>query len=366
MDTGSGRSAARAITANYSTLCRLPCNAMPAAGGATWTASAPGCGARLAGIEARSVGPDRSIGIPRDPCAYVRSADAVPALGGRHAALRLDNVLSYLQKRGSKGGGFVLRRLEAVQFIGDVGSGRTLPVIAAAEDAAGDVHEVVLKFASRCDLGTNSLTVEVIAACLAGSIGLPISEPFLVDLSPDWRETLPPDIRRRVSEFDNLAFGSRLIFPQWPAWTVASRLSPAMVQTAAEILAFDAFVENVDRREGNPNCLVSGDQIRIFDHELAFPRGLIGGRPWSVGGMNPLTQPPGRHIFHDQLVSQGIDLPSIRAKWAALRDEDIDEYGAAVPAEWHEAGFVGDILTKIRQVRDNLTGCMAELERILR
>ncbi len=260
----------------------------------------------------------------------------------------------------------MLSRLEAVQFIGDVGSGRTQPVIAAAEDADGDVHEVVLKFASRCDLGTNSLAVEVIAACLAASIELPIPEPFLVDLSPDWRATLPPEIRRRVSEFDNLAFGSRLIFPQWPAWTATNRLSPAMVQTAAEILAFDAFVENVDRRDGNPNCLISGDQLRIFDHELAFPRGLIGGKPWSVGGMKPLTEPPGKHIFHGQLLGQAIDHPSIQAKWAALRDEDIDEYGTAVPAEWHEAGFVGDILTKIRQVRDNLTGCMAELERILR
>jgi hypothetical protein len=260
----------------------------------------------------------------------------------------------------------MLRRLEAIQFIDDVGSGRTMPVIAAAEDAADDVHEVVLKFASRCDLGTKALAVEVIAACLAGSIGLPIPEPFLVDLSPDWRATLPPNIRRRVSDFDGLAFGSKLIFPQWPAWTVANRLTPAMVQTAAEILAFDAFVENADRREGNPNCLVSGDQIRIFDHEMAFPRGVIGLKPWSVGGMKHLTEPPGRHIFQSQLVGQGIDSPAIRAKWAALRDDEIDEDGAAVPVEWHEPGFVGDILTKIRQVRDNLTGCMAELERILR
>lgn len=138
-----------------------------------------------------------------------------------------------------------------------------------------------------------------------------------------------------------------------------------MMQTAAEILAFDAFVENVDRREGNPNCFVSGDQLRIFDHELAFPRGLLGGKPWSVGGMKPLTEPPGRHIFHGQLVGQAVDHAAIQAKWATLRDEDIDSYGAAVPIEWNEASFIGDILTKIRQVRDNLMGCMAELERIL-
>lgn len=259
----------------------------------------------------------------------------------------------------------MLRRLEAIQFIGDVGSGRTLPVIASAEDAAGDVHEVVLKFASKCDLGTNSLAVEVIAACLAGSIGLPIPEPFLVDLSPEWRATLPAEIQRRVSQFDNLAFGSKLISPQWPAWTMTNRLTPAMVQTAAEILAFDAFVENVDRREGNPNCLISGDQLRIFDHELAFPRGLLGGKPWNVGGMKPLTEPPGRHIFHGQLVGQAVDHATIQAKWSALRDEDIDEYGSAVPAEWYDAAFVDDILNRIRQVRGNLMGCMVELGRIL-
>lgn len=260
----------------------------------------------------------------------------------------------------------MLTRLEAIQYIGDVGSGRTQPIFAVAEDDAGEVREVVLKFSSRCDLGTSSLAVEVIAACLAGSIGLPIPEPFLVDLSPEWRAALPADVRQRVSEFDNLAFGSKLISPQWPAWTVANRLSPTMVQTAAEILAFDAFTENVDRREGNPNCFVSGDQLRIFDHELAFPRGLIGGKPWSAGGMKPLTELPGRHIFHGQLVGQAVDHAAIQSKWAALRDEDIEDYGAAVPAEWRDEAFVSDILEKIRQVRDNLLGCMTELERILR
>lgn len=260
----------------------------------------------------------------------------------------------------------MLRRLEAVQYIKDVGSGRTKPVIAAAEDAAGNVHEVVLKFASRCFIGTSSLSVEVIAACLAGSIGLPIPEPFIVDLSPEWREALPIDVRSRVSEFDNLVFGSKLIWPQWPAWTVANRLSPAMLQTAAEILAFDAFAENSDRLENNPNCLVKGDQLMIFDHELAFPRTMLGAKPWIIGGMNGLTVPPGRHIFHRELVGRAVDHDAIRRKWAGLRDEDIEEYGTAVPLEWRDEPFILDILAKIRQVRDNLGGCMVELERILR
>ncbi|WP_137679534.1 HipA family kinase [Aurantiacibacter suaedae] len=259
----------------------------------------------------------------------------------------------------------MLRRLEAVQFVGDVGSGRTRPIIVAGEDDDENVIEVVVKFSSSCEMGTSSLAVEVIAACLAGTLGLPIPEPFIVVIPDDWRGCLPDDVRGRFSEFDNLAFGSKLLWPQWPAWAVTNHLTPSMVQTAAEVLAFDGFIENMDRRDGNPNCLVSGEQIRIFDHELAFPRGLLGPKPWAVGGLQPFTE-PGHHIFRRELLAKGIDFAAIREKWANLLDDDIDAYGAAVPGAWRDDGFLADILTKIRQVRDNIGGCMTELDRILR
>lgn len=258
----------------------------------------------------------------------------------------------------------MLRNLEAVQYIRDVGSGRTKPIVVAAEADDGDVIEVVLKFSSSCDMGTNSLSVEVIAACLAGALGLPIPEPFVVSIPLDWRDCLPPAVRARFSEFDNLAFGSKLVWPQWPAWTATNRLTPRMVQTAAEILAFDGFIENVDRRDGNPNCLVSGDNLRIFDHELAFPRGLIGLKPWALGGLGSFTE-PGKHIFRRELVAQQVNHDTIRQKWSDLHDDDIAAYGAAVPNGWRDEPFIADILNKIRQVRDNVAGCMTELDRIL-
>lgn len=237
-------------------------------------------------------------------------------------------------------------------------------MVAAAEDGDGNAIEVVLKFASSCDLGTNSLAVEVIAACLAGFLGLPIPEPFIVAIPAEWRDCLPAAVRARISEFDNLAFGSRLVWPRWSAWGTSSRLTAPMVQTAAEILAFDGFIENVDRRDGNPNCLVNGDQLRIFDHELAFPRGLIGPKPWAMGGMQSFTE-PGKHIFRRELLAKPVDHATIREKWYDLRDEEIAAYGAAVPLEWRDEEFLTDILGKIRQIRDNIDGCMTELDRIL-
>lgn len=258
----------------------------------------------------------------------------------------------------------MLRRVEAIQFVRDNIGGRTRPVVVAAEDQEGDVVEVVLKFASACDMGTNSLSVEIISACLAAGLDLPVPEPFVVDVAADWRGCLPESVRARVSNFDSVAFGSKLMWPQWPAWTSQHRLTAEMVQIAGEILAFDGFVENTDRRDGNPNCLVSGGKLKIIDHELALPRGLLGPKPWAVGGMHPFTE-PGRHIFRRELVAKGVDIAIIKRKWSSLQDDEIDAYGAAVPVEWRDEAFVTEILQKIRDVRDNIDGCIAELERIL-
>ena len=258
----------------------------------------------------------------------------------------------------------MLTQLEAIQYVGDVGSGRTCPIIIAAEDPDEDVVEVVVKFSSACDLGTNSLAVEVISACLAGDLGLPIPEPFIVRIPRDWRDFLPPLVRERFSEYDNLVFGSKLLWPQWPVWTSANRLTPPMIQTAAEILAFDGFIENVDRREGNPNCLISGERLRIIDHELAFPAMLLGPKPWQQGGLESFTN-PGRHIFRRQLVAKPIDVAVIRRKWALLQDDHIESYGAAVPDQWRDNAFITRILTRIRDIRENIEDCMTELNRIL-
>lgn len=44
----------------------------------------------------------------------------------------------------------------------------------------------------------------------------------------------------------------------------------AMRQAAVTIFAFDALVQNPDRRFNNQNLLTRGDDIFVFDHEVAF------------------------------------------------------------------------------------------------
>ncbi len=39
---------------------------------------------------------------------------------------------------------------------------------------------------------------------------------------------------------------------------------------AAHIFAFDALIQNPDRRYSNQNLLTRGNNIFVYDHELAF------------------------------------------------------------------------------------------------
>ena len=49
-----------------------------------------------------------------------------------------------------------------------------------------------------------------------------------------------------------------------------------MLPVALGTFVFDAVIENPDRRPGNPNCLIAGQDIRLIDHELAFPQRSVG------------------------------------------------------------------------------------------
>lgn len=64
---------------------------------------------------------------------------------------------------------------------------------------------------------------------------------------------------------------------------------------------------------------------------------------------------------------KAIDFGAIRDAWLALSDAQIVAYGTSIPAEWAAADeAVRRALALIRDARDNIDGCLAEVERILR
>jgi len=255
-----------------------------------------------------------------------------------------------------------------IEFVRPMHAGKTNPLLIVCETADGGTVEVVAKLSIGCEEGVTGLAREVVAACLARDLGLPIPEPFLIEISAEWTAALRDTAQQsRIAASSPIAFGSTHLTGQYAVWHSGNRISPTMLPTAAAIFVFDGIIQNPDRREGNPNCLVKGDELRIFDHELTFMHGRVVGwqAPWDLGGLG-VMQNPGFHIFREQLRHRGIDFDAIRSAWESLSDARIGAYLRAVPDEWAAAiGVVQSAQSLIGNARDNMDGCIVEVQRVL-
>ena len=156
----------------------------------------------------------------------------------------------------------MIRRASPVRFDRISESGRNRPLRVLLETADSQEHEAFVKVSAAPELGVEGLANEALAACLAADLGLPINEPFLVELDRAWVESIPDSsIRGMLQNSVTVAFGSRAAGSQWKVWSASDILTSDRRPAALAIFAFDAWIENDDRRPSNPNCLVKGGEI---------------------------------------------------------------------------------------------------------
>jgi hypothetical protein len=260
----------------------------------------------------------------------------------------------------------VIRRVRAVEFYQKTIAGRTTPGIIVAEASDGSDVELVLKPAGGCDRGVVGLACEIICAQLAYDLGIKVPEPFYVDMSSQWLNSLLDRAWvARAASGSLVAFGSRFIGGGYVDWLPPLTMSEQMTADVAAALAFDSAIENSDRRGGNVNCIRSGESFYVFDHELCFPQFLLGPKPWAPGGLRAF-EAPGVQIFADALRRRNVDWAPVVERWKSLSDGMIDDYGRDLPMEWLGSGaVVTDARLQIRRARDNIEGLIEELRRFL-
>lgn len=267
----------------------------------------------------------------------------------------------------------LIRRGSAIRFdrLAEGGRNEPLRVVVEMFDD-GTEREVFLKPSARPEVGIEGMTNELLAACIAGHIRLPICEPVLVELQQEWIDSIPqPGIRELLAASSPVAFGSTSAGDGWRRWTTEDRATGERRATALSVFAFDAFVENADRLVSNPNLLVRGDEIRIIDHELCFRiRTLLfpPPRPWLEGNLERLVASGSNsHVFGPLLRGDRyVDVPALKAPWESLSDDALNAYGACIPPEWGAAAeAVTDALTHLREVRDRIDECLTEIKRAL-
>jgi hypothetical protein len=263
----------------------------------------------------------------------------------------------------------MLSHVTAVRFDGRAQSGRTFPCRLTCEAADGAEVEVMAKLSDGCDRKVTALVMEAIAAMLAADLDLPVPEPFLVTLEPDFIAGIPDaNVMAMALRSNRVAFGSMHLPPGYTSWPVRKAIPKDAVATAAEIFAFDALTMNDDRRPENPNCLFSGANLAIYDHEMAFPstEGILGWQPpWEIGSLEykKLTRD---HLFFEQLCGKAVNFDRFTGAWLAVTDERLAAYSAALPGEWNSASQHADqALLYIGQVRDNIEAALQEVRRVI-
>jgi hypothetical protein len=266
----------------------------------------------------------------------------------------------------------MIRRASAVRFDRIAERGRNEPLRIAVETQDGEEREVFLKPSGRAEVGIEGMANELLAACIAAHLGLPVCEPLLVHISPEWvGSILDPELRAVLVRSSPVAFASTSAGTGWRPWTAEDRIIGSRRQSALSIFAFDAFTENRDRIRSNPNLLVRGDTFRIIDHELCFKLRLClfpRPEPWRLGYLDTLTGAgPNGHVFGALLKGDRyLDVASLKPAWSSLSDEVLSDYGAAMPPEWHEATEpVADALKHLKAVRDRIDECLLEVKRAL-
>lgn len=249
----------------------------------------------------------------------------------------------------------MLNRVTASRFVRRMGSGRTKPCLIECEDDAGQKVELVVKYSSMLMEHEKNLALEAIVAMLAADLQLPVAEPFVVELDPQFIATLTDaTLKQALTESCPLAFGSALKTGV-TAWLQNQTVSKNHAQAAAEIAIFDQIIINSDRRPVNPNCLFEGDDLLIIDHELTFTRALFWQEPWQDGGLGDLESRE-RHIFGRPYFEAPLNnLDRFTAAWESLPVTRFDEYRSALPSSWvYDETHLAGILDYLKDAQGNI------------
>lgn len=264
----------------------------------------------------------------------------------------------------------MIRCASPLRYDGLALSGRNQPLRVQVQTDDGVEHDVFLKPSGRPELGIEGLANEALAACIATTLGLPITEPLLVNLDPVWVDAIADrDTQKILRASTPTAFGSTWAGSQWKVWAPSDVLVGVRRQVALEIFAFDAFIDNDDRTSRKPNCLVKGDDFRIIDHELAFHLGkklFPQVAPWRPQYLDRMVTPDG-HIFGAKLRGlPELDFDRVKRNWMGLTDAHLAAFKAAMPVDWAPVtDKIDAAIAHVATVRDRIDDCMIELRRTL-
>ena len=255
--------------------------------------------------------------------------------------------------------------LQAVSYQRTMLSGRTKPCLFLCEDAeSGTTGEYVVKLKAGLETREIGLTAELVASQLAAFLDILTPEVAIINVDSLLAEAVSDSaLSRKIVESNGLNFGSKVLTGGFDTWPIGKAIPSSLLQTATEIFAFDAMIQNPDRRMDKPNVLWKADQLYIIDHEMGFSFVLAIGSlpdPWQISSLGWLKN----HLFYPHLKGRAINLDRFAGALETVTEDAIGGIMANIPQEWHRDS-VAIIQRHIMQISTHANEFIDEVRRTL-
>jgi hypothetical protein len=216
-----------------------------------------------------------------------------------------------------------MRTVRATRYVTALREGGSLPAVVEGDDAG--LHVAKFRGAGQ---GEKALAAEVIAAALARTLGLRVPDTVRLEVDAALGRNEPdPEIRELLKRSAGPNLGVDFLPGAVMFDPVAGR--PPAAPEASLVVAFDAFVANIDRTPRNPNLLLWHGNLWLIDHGAAlwFAHAWAGAEA-HVGSPFPMVK---EHVLLPWAGELGAAGERLRA---ALGEEAIRDAAAEVPDEW--------------------------------
>ncbi len=255
-----------------------------------------------------------------------------------------------------------LPTLTATRWIDFKGSGRTRPALIGCDLPDGGEVECVVKLGGHKESAAHQPVCELVAALLAVDLGLPVAEPLLVEITPDFANHAVPatnaSARTRCQQAIGWSFATRHLPSGFSILPVGKPPARPLLGALAELYAFDGLIQNADRTPANPNCLVKGNELRFFDHDQAF------GFRLDFLGVGPISKIESyeflsRHLARPHLTRDRTLFNRLEGAWEAIGNDTLTNYHDLLPNTWPgKKTYFPKIESYLKDVRAELASAL--------
>lgn len=244
----------------------------------------------------------------------------------------------------------------AIEGIKVFGTGTTQPMlIRGIDEKTNEKGEYVIKFKSGPRMTPESSCREFIAACIGKELNLNVVEPVIINVTEDFVKTLlGKEGYKNALNSLGINFGSKHEPGYWE-FTKNQLLTDKQIKEAQRIFAFDIFISNPDRRLDKPNMLTNGENVLIFDHELAFDFVLQlfkNKTPWQLRPED--KEWIKRHYFFSILKGNENEFEEFVSEFGKLTPNFWEKLKSIIPKEWQT--------DQIDEIKDYLTSLISHKE----